>query len=350
MYRLVCIVFVVLYGGLGAAWTEAEALTALPAWFSPEIYAAGHWNSGETLVNRADVRFRFHFEDVSPLLDFRLRGQVIDSRSADDPGEAGRTVPSLGLYHTPTASRVLYGPLAVKGLPARVRSIWQRGAPFIIARDPPSADLRTEPVQSALPALYAQIATPPLFGVSAFTAFSTGAAFGMDAAALDAGLPVSLDSLTAGAAMQFNKKTRLSTAFYRQTLTLPERKAGGWFSEKTALPGRDARLFAGTLLFESPYFGVAGDAAYSETFAFGRGMYWNAALQAGNRPWRLSAAADQSTPLFVDGSGAVSGAGFRAAGRVEWLRPRGELWRLQTTLRGFAGDGAGFTRSASSIY
>jgi hypothetical protein len=353
MRRLIYVLFAALYSGLfcGLAVAEAENeyFAALPAWFSPEIYAAGQWNAHETMVNRADVRFRFHFEDVSPLLDFRLRGQVIDSRPADAPGESGRTVPAAGIYHSTTASRVLYGPLAVKGLPARVRSVWLRGAPFIIAREPASADLRTEPVQSALPSFYGQIATPQLFGFSAFTAFTSGAVFGTETA-LDAGLPCTLDGFTTGAEMRFTKKTKLSAAFYRQTLTLPPRKADGWFSEKTALPQRDSRLFAGTLLFESPYFGLGGDAAYSETFAFGRGLYWNAAGQAGSRPFRLSLAADQTTPHFVDSQGAISGMGFRTAARFEWFRPRGELWRVQTTLRGFSTEDEGFTRSASSIY
>jgi hypothetical protein len=57
-----------------------------------------------------------------------------------------------------------------------------------------------------------------------------------------------------------------------------------------------------------------------------------------------------TTPRFVDGLGAVPGAGFRAWGRVEWLRPRGELWRLQTALRGFGEGQDGFTRSSSSLY
>jgi hypothetical protein len=327
----------------GIASNGVASNVRLPPWFSPEVIAAGSWTEDASLVNRGDLRLRFHFEDVSPWLDFKLRGEVMDKRDARSPSEDGLTFFGAGLYHSITSSRVLYGPLAVTGLPARVKNIWAHGASFVGTHTALSADLRTEPAVTAKPALFAQLWSPPVSGIKAFAAYTSD----IDKGQVPGASPL---GYSAGAEAAFTKKTKLAAEVYSQDLTLAERKADGWFSDKTALPERKSRIYAGTASFLSPYISIAGDFAYSETFAFGRGTYWNCGLQLGDKPWRVSLAADRTTPHFVDGGGAIPEQGLRTGARFELFRKRNELWKVQTTLRGYKQDDDRFTRSTTTIY
>jgi hypothetical protein len=342
--RLQAFVVIMSLAVLTQAVSDGVANNArLPPWFSPEVIAAGSWTEDASLVNRGDLRLRFHFEDVSPWLDFKLRGEVMDKRDAQSPSEDGLTFFGAGLYHSITSSRVLYGPLAVTGLPARVKNIWAHGASFVGTHTALSADLRTEPAATAKPALFAQLWSPPVFGIKVFAAYTSD----IDKGQVPGASPL---GYSAGAEAAFTKKTKLAAEVYSQDLTLAERKADGWFSDKTALPERKSRIYAGTASFLSPYISVAGDFAYSEPFAFGRGAYWNCGLQLGDKPWRVSLAADRTTQLFVDGGGAIPEQGFRTGARFELFRKRNELWKVQTTLRGYKQDDDRFTRSTTTIY
>jgi hypothetical protein len=83
-----------------------------------------------------------------------------------------------------------------------------------------------------------------------------------------------------------------------------------------------------------PSFGIAADLACSETFAYGRDYYGNLGLRFGDRPWRLSLALDGAGSRFVDSAGSESGAGLRAAARLERRGKRSSLFRLGLLARG----------------
>jgi hypothetical protein len=136
--------------------------------------------------------------------------------------------------------------------------------------------------------------------------------------------------------------------FYTQKELSP-RKATGWFSAAPPLPERDYRFWAFGTAFDTQNFGAASDLALSETFAFGRDMYGNAAIRIGDKPWRFSLAADAAGNRFVDRGGAISGAGFRMASRLERRWVRSGLFRLGTVLRS-PGFEESFNRGEASIY
>jgi hypothetical protein len=297
----------------------------------PEFLHTGSWASLHNLTSRTD------FKLTAPKAGLALRLEVLDRRPASsfhDFSESfggktsGKTLtqPGLGLYHINTESRLLYGILDTQGLPARIRNVWIRGAPYAENRNASSAELRTTPSSTAKPQSHIFLESPVLsLGTGEFSGFGYYSVY--DDAAERA------PAFGMGAEYVQGKKNFRLEGFYTRR-TLPERKSSTWFNERPALPERDTRLFAGSTAFSVPAFGLAVDLAYSETFAFGKDYYNNLGLRFGDKPWRFSLALDLAGDRYVDSAGNVPGAGFRAAARLERRGKKTGLFRLNTLTRG----------------
>ena len=136
--------------------------------------------------------------------------------------------------------------------------------------------------------------------------------------------------------------------FYTQKELAP-RKVSTWFSSAPPLPERDSRIYALAMSFNSPIIAFASDWAWSETYAWGQGLYGNASLRLGNKPWRFSLGADGAGGRFADRNGAMAGNGFRLATKGEYFMPRSGLLRVQGTLRSPGIDEAP-NRGSFSLY
>jgi hypothetical protein len=130
---------------------------------------------------------------------------------------------------------------------------------------------------------------------------------------------------------------------------LAAKAPAAWFSETPPLPERDQDSMAGSLYFNSPGFAAAADMAWSETFAYGKDLYGNLAFRIGDRPWRLSLAADAAGSRYVGRDGGATGAGFRAAARLERRGKRSSLFRMSATLRA-AAMGEQFHKGSLQLY
>jgi hypothetical protein len=291
--------------------------------------------------NRADIRL------FAPA-GLSARAQALDKRPAPPwgAGPEARRDGGFGLYHQPSGSRLVYGKLEVSGLAARTRHIWQRGVPWVEAHKASGADLKTETAALSPELLYLNLGSPearffkdrrtdaPLLGVSG--AFS--ALFGKDDRLF----------LQGASALRAGKTHRARFEWLVNEKTIAERRQSAWFSEKPALPARDMRFSAFHFAYTHPFFSAAADFARSELFLWGEDSYANGAFRLGNRPWRVSFAADGSGERFVGNDGATSGAGFRMAGRVEWFGSRNARLRVESALRS-GGINRPFDRSASKI-
>ena len=286
--------------------------------------------SGGTLFNRGN------FTLGMPALDLSLRFLATDKRllpPEEDDGKAGFN-PGLGLYHHGSGSRFLYGVQSEYGLPARVRNVWLRSAPFMESRSPSSRDLKTEPSAADRPETYLYLALPQIHGFSAFAS-----------AALDEELNPALGTgFSLGAA---GGELRFEGFYTRKTL--PPRKVSTWFSASPPLPERDFDIYVMGMNLNTKNFAFATDWALSETFAWGRGVYGNFALRLGNKPWRFSLAGDGAGGRFADRNGSASGSGFRIAARGERFWPRSGLLRFQGTIRS-PGPEEVFNRGSFSVY
>jgi hypothetical protein len=207
--------------------------------------------------------------------------------------------------------------------------------PFLEYHKPSTADLKTEPSSTGEPALYLGLASPPLGPFRGFASVHFDEEY--------------TPAFGGGFNLRFTKKINLGMEGFFKQDTLPPRYASSWFSKTPPLPERDFRIYGLNLSFTSPYFGIASDVAYSETFAFGRDLYGNVGITLGDRPWRLSLAADGAGPRYVGSDGSAHGSLFRAAGRFEWRGKRSSLFRMSTSLRA-PGPGEHFTRSSSLLY
>jgi hypothetical protein len=338
-----------LLGGLlliGGLWVGA-APAARPSWFqlpaipgfSTALLWTGSWDLSGSMVNRGDLRLNALGLAGSGVgaLGLSARVQVVDKRPAlfwEHPEEGG-TAFAGGLYHNATGSRLLYGILEEWGLSARVRNPWGKSPPFVEARKPLMADLRTEPSSTREAEVYLYLGAPRL-GI--FRPFATAQLDQQLQAALGGGLDVG-----------FSPKLNLRTEGFYTEKRLESRKSSTWFSASPPLPERDFRLAALGLYFSAPFIGLAADGAFSETFAWGRGAYGNLALRLGDRPWQFSLVADAGSSRYVDRGGDAAGAGFRTAARLEWKGRRSALFRANTTLRA-PEPGAFFERSSSALY
>jgi hypothetical protein len=292
--------------------------------FSADLLWAGSWEYEGSLINRGDLRLHAN------QLGLTLRTQVLDKRPAppsDKIGEgftAGKTDFSGGLYHDPTGSRLLYGILNVRGLPARVTKPWNRGAPFAENRQASLRDLKTEPSSTGEQEAYLYLRLPWL-DLPRKTSIRGFSSVGLNGDMTPA--------YSGGAEVQFSKKRSLGLEGFYTGYTLAPREGSSWFSETPPLPERDFRFWAANLFFTSPRFGISTDWGYSRTFAYGEDLYGNMALRIGDRPWRVSLAVDAAGNRYVGRDGAAAGPGFRTAARIDRRGGKNSLLRFSAVLR-----------------
>jgi hypothetical protein len=303
---------------------------------SMDMLWSGSWTHEGNLVNRGDLRVRAH----KPALTLRL--QAIDRRPAPPSQgfEEGLGAFAGGLYHEATGSRLLWGILDEGGLPARIKNVWSRGMPYPEQHQGAVADLYTEPSATKEGALYLWLGSPW------FALPRVGQARGFGSALLDAENQAAFDG---GIEAQLGKKASLRAEGFYARNRLGAKSPSAWFSETPPLPERDQESMAGSLYFNSPSFAAAADLAWSETFAYGKDMYGNLGLRLGDRPWRISLAADGAGSRYVGRDGTATGAGFRAAAKAERRGKRSSLFRAAATLRAPA-LGERFHRGSLQLY
>jgi len=305
--------------------------------------------AGGTLSNRGNLTLSLPMQDLS------LRFLATDKRllpPSEDDGKAGFN-PALGLYHQGSGSRILYGVQSEYGLPARINNVWIRSAPFIESRQPSSRDLKAEPSASDKNETYLYLGLPGNL-LQSFDAFAYAAlddkwnpAFGGGVGWINGG--TANGGTANGLVGRFLADAELRLEGFYAKKVLPPRKASAWFSSAPPLPERDFHIYGLSAFFYLPNFAFASDWAYSETFAWGSGLYGNAALRIGNKPWRFSLAADGAMGRFADRGGSTAGEAFRVAAKGERFWPRSGLLRFQGTLRS-PGPLEGFNRGNLSVY
>ncbi|MDR1868045.1 MAG: hypothetical protein LBQ77_07250 [Treponema sp.] len=263
--------------------------------------------------------------------------QLTDKRPIDEIG-AGNTAFSAGLYHNASNSRLLYGVITEYGLAARLKSPFGKSI-FVESHRPSQAALST--AFSSLtkkPSLYGYIGTPlfksPWGNVRAFVSTFFDPLFFM--------------TLSGGLEVQRAKTTVRIEALHTGQ-QLEARRASTWFSTSPPLPERDFRLEAFNVLVNTPRFALSFDTALSDTFAYGRDLYFNAALRVGDRPWRFSLAVDGAGPRFVGRDGSATGSAFRTAVKGEWYGKQQALLRINSDFRA-AQYGDSFERGSLYIY
>jgi hypothetical protein len=283
--------------------------------FSADILWAGSYEYGKSLVNRGDLRLWARKPGLM------IRAQVLDKRPAppQDVTEGGFTDFATGLYHGATGSRLLWGILDEYGLPARIRNPWIRGIPYAESHQPSVSDLRTEPSSANEPAAYLYLGSPWLGPIRPF-----------GSVVLENNLQPAFDG---GLEARLNDTMFLRAEGFYTWHRLPSRNGSAWFSEKPPLPEREFSLLAGNLSFRSPFVEGAADLAWSQTFAYGDGLYGNLGLRIGDRPWRFSLAADGAGSRFVGRDGDAVGSRLRNAVKAEWRGKRGRLFRTNTVLQ-----------------
>ena len=321
------------------------------ALFTWDLLWAGSWEESKTLNNRLDLRFGF---TVPGLL---VRAQALDRHTLNfeldpvwgDPSK-GITDGSYALYHKTTDSRLLYGVLDEWGLPARIRSPWIRSAPYAENHKPIMADLRTTASSTKKDELYLYLSSPRLnFELFGFDFSLKGFASGQYTPAEDA---ENSPAFSGGIEASILKKVNLLLEGFYTGFGLPAKESTTWFSDPPPLPARDFRLGAASLMLNIPWCSISSDWAWSETFAYGNGVYGNLGLRLNPpffSPWSLSLAADGMSERYAGRDGSNPGGGFRIAGKTERKGARSSLFRANTSFRSST-IGEPFERSSLGLY
>jgi hypothetical protein len=349
--------------------------------FSWDMLWAGVWEKGGNLTNRADLKFHLNGAGLT------LRTEILDRR----PGDLGTLVRKFpwdveealtnflgGLYHSPTGSRILYGPLEEWGLAARLRTPWSRGLPFAESRRASSADLKTAP-SGKEPELYLYLGTPflELPGLGPGPELRGFVAVRLDPARLAEEPAGGLQrpplgegtALTAALEGRLGKKMTFSLEGFYTAASLPARESSGWFSQTPPFPPQNFSLYGLGAILNTAFVSLSGDLAWSRTSILGKDLYASLGLRAGNRgtggtsrprsggDWQLSLAADGAGRNYTGSDGASPGAGFRTGGKFEWRHSRAGSFRINTAVSGpgLTLDSAGalglsFDRSSSGFY
>jgi hypothetical protein len=321
--------------------------------FTWDLLWTGSWEESKTLNNRADLRFGF----TRPGL--LLRAQALDRHTMNfeldpvwgDPAK-GITTGSFGLYHKATDSRLLYGVLDEWGLPARIRSPWARSAPYTENHKPVMADLRTTASSTKKDELYLYLSSPRLSLARLMPGFSLRAYASGQFTPADAAKGNSAPAFSGGLEGVLGKKVNMLLDGFYTSFELPAKESSSWFSDPPTLPDRDFRLGAAAFMLNVPYLSITSDWAWSETFAYGGGIYGNAGVTVKPpflSPWSLSLAADGMSERYAGRDGANPGGGFRAAGKIERKGTRSSLFRANGSFRS-PETGEPFERSSIGLY
>jgi hypothetical protein len=310
--------------------SSAAVPSAAPA-AVPEFLWTGSWESAHNLTERMELKV------TVPQADMALRLEALDRRPAATWRDftesfAGTTAAkaitqaNAGLYHLPSSTRLLYGTLDYAGLPARIRNVWIRGAPYSESNVVSLAEIKSEPSSTALPQIYGCFESPDFV-------LGAGMLRGLVSYSENVDHADGIPALSFGAEYTLGNSDFRLEGFYTKRI-LPERKSSTWFNEKPPLPARATQLFAGTASVSLPLFGISADLACSETFAFGRDYYGSLGIRVGDKPWRFSFALDAAGSRYVDSAGNVPGAGYRAAVRLDRRSKKNGLIRLAAQARG----------------
>ena len=288
---------------------------------------------GGTLINRGELRLNLPRQH----LNFRFQG--IDKRILAGDG-TGKFSPGFGIYFDGKAgnflgnSRLLRGVLDEYGLPARIRNMWAKSAPYAEYRRPMMSDLKTDP-SGHEPESYLYLGLPHWGLLSGFAFAQTDDVFN--------------PSFGTGFEFKRDRFTDIKIDAFYTRRTLAEHNPQSWFSLSPPLPEREFHLFALGTSFDTKVFSLAGDLACSQTFAWGRDFYGNASIRIGNRPWKFSLATDGAGSRYTGRDGNAPGPGFRLASRLERQWVRSGLFRINAVLRSPLW-GSAFDRSSLSIY
>jgi hypothetical protein len=329
-------------GGLPpvSAMEPASATKPQPEKPAVSLLFAGFWESGGNLSERAQIML----EMPASGLGFRI--QYTDRRKAsswdaftESFDKNSLAAFSGGIYHKPTGSRFLYGMITTSGLSARITNPRLKGVPFEESRVASQSELKTESSSTALPTFYLHLASSELglgSGDSSKLRLKVFGAVSLESEG-EPGSTLSFSfgksAFTAGTTVSFSRSSWARLETYYTEGTIPPRTPSTWFSSKPALPERDFRVYAGSVVLHFPRFGFAVDGAWSETFAYGKGFYSNLGLRFGDRPWRLSLAADGSGSRYTGPDGSENGAEFRFAARLERRGKRSSLFRFEALAR-----------------
>ncbi len=256
---------------------------------------SGSWEEANGLFrNRATLRTEASGFTLRAVTD--LRGTVPDETVGD-------AAVAFGAYHPPTASRFVYGPIELEGLPHRLSSPYGRALPLADDYGDTTADIEGDASPEEAPSMHAAFGTPLRLPIRAIASLTVDP----DRSYVATG--------TVEASGRNSSYVRLQGLFRRSELE--EREPDSWFSDEPPLPARLHRVYGIGAVASSRIAAVAGDAALSDTYAESAGIYGNAALRFGYAPWRLYLAADGSSALYRGPDGEVTGSRFRTATRIE---------------------------------
>jgi len=292
------------------AWSRPCPAPGDPS-FRIQAEESGTWIQEEGIRNEADIRLSL---DRSGL-EFRLLALQDGPADPLDAPEAVETGFSVQLRHIPTNSKVLYGALEERGLPARVTNPLRKGLPYFENRTATDAQIDSDASADSSGEWYLRLGTPQASPVAAY-----GAVF--DTEALQ-------PSFTAGAAFGLPGKPSLAFDAYYGPAALPPRDADTWFSDYPPLPERDLQFSAASISARMPKLSLAADWALSSPRFQENGAYGNAAIELGDRPFRLSIAADRVWGPFSSREGYESADALRSGIRLDYRWARGGRLRWE---------------------
>jgi hypothetical protein len=265
---------------------------------------SGLWQPQDSIANKLDLKYTLALAELS------IRALLLDTRPcpfSDIPQENNPKV-FAGIYHLPTNSRILVGPLIEIGLLQNCSAPSLGKVPYAEEHTRSSVDLDT--AIKTTTAIHRHITLGTSSG-NTYQAYSL----------------VTIDSVSdwvvlGGWRNNGEHESELRLEGFLLSQSIPERTSSTWFSEAPPLPQRTSSMVAFSSFLKNESATICADGVWSRTQFTPQGFYGNTAFKIQRNPWSIEFALDSTNGVYIGRNKKESPSFFRNGVKIEKRIPK----------------------------
>ena len=293
-FRYVCISIFFIFYSIAVGSAETNKIQG-----KADLLFSGVWQPGESLEHKLNLIY------TPKLAELSIRAFLSDARPCPSSNVPQEINPKVfgGMYHHPSNSRILAGPIIQKGLLQNMNSPSLGTVPYAEDHHRSSADLETTARTSTNIQHHITLATLKEKKFQAYTLLT-----------IDSGTNW---NVLGGWQNSGENESELRLEGFFLSQMLPERRSSAWFSDSPPLPQRTSSMVGFSGLLKSTMGTICAEGAWSQTQFMPLGFYGNSAVELDLDQWRIQLAADGTAGIFIGKNKKEAPRFFRSGIKIE---------------------------------